>query len=62
MMTRKEEVEKNNKILTEMIKETTNSTSITQEQVTNFALSSIAQQLVDISLTLAIIADKLGGE
>ncbi len=62
-MTRKDEVEKNNKILIEKIKEeATNSKITTQEQVTNFALSSIAQQLVDISVTLAIIADKLGGE
>ena len=62
-MTRKDEVEKNNKILIEKIKEeATNSKIITQEQVINYTLSSIAQQLVDISVTLAIIADKLGRE
>lgn len=62
-MTRKDEVEKNNKILIEKIKEeATNLKIITQEQVTNYALSSISQQLADISVTLAIIADKLGGE
>lgn len=59
-MSRKEEVEKSNLILTKMISEKTTE-NITQEQVTNYTLASIAQQLADISLTLAIIADKLGG-
>lgn len=36
--------------------------AITQDQVTNLNLSAITSQLVDISTTLAIIADKLGGE
>lgn len=60
-MSRKEEVEKSNLILTKMISEKATE-NITQEQVTNYALSSIAQQLTDISVTLAIIADKLGEE
>ena len=60
-MSRKEEVEKSNLILTKMISEKATE-NITQEQVTNYALSSIAQQLTDISVTLAIISDKLGGE
>lgn len=60
-MSRKEEVEKSNLILTKMISEKATE-NITQEQVTNYALSSISQQLADISVTLAIIADKLGGE
>lgn len=60
-MSRKEEVEKSNLILTKMIREKATE-NITQEQVTNYALSSIAQQLTDISVTLAIIADKLGEE
>lgn len=60
-MSRKEEVEKSNLILIKNIREKATE-NITQEQVTNFALSSIAQQLTDISVTLAIIADKLGEE
>jgi hypothetical protein len=36
--------------------------SLTPEQITNINLTAIAQQLADISLTLAVIADKLGGE
>ena len=36
--------------------------SITQEQVTNINLTAISHQLADISVTLAIIADKLEGE
>lgn len=35
---------------------------ITQDALTNLNLSAITAQLVDISTTLAIIADKLGGE
>lgn len=41
---------------------TTNKVRLTPNQVTNANLSAITQQLADISLTLAIIADKLGGE
>ena len=36
--------------------------TLAQEQITNLNLSAITHQLADISLTLAIIADKLGGE
>lgn len=60
-MTRKEEVENNMKDLLERIRDLTGS-GLTQEQVMNINLSSIAQQLGDISVTLAIIADKLDKE
>lgn len=36
--------------------------NLTQDALTNLNLSAITAQLVDISTTLAIIADKLGGE
>ena len=58
MMTRKEEVENNNKVFSEGIKELT-SLKLTQEQVMNLNLSSIAQMLSDISITLAMIVDQL---
>jgi len=61
IMTRKEEVENNMKDLLERIRDLTGS-GLTQEQVMNINLSSIAQQLGDISVTLAIIADKLDKE
>lgn len=57
-MTRKEEVENNNKVLSEGIKEL-NSIELMQEQVTNINLSAIAQELADISITLAMIVDQL---
>lgn len=60
-MTRKEEVENNMKDLLERIRDLSGS-GLTQEQVMNINLSSIAQQLGDISVTLAIIADKLDKE
>jgi len=61
IMTRKEEVENNMKDLLERIRDLSGS-GLTQEQVMNINLSSIAQQLGDISVTLAIIADKLDKE
>lgn len=60
-MTRKEEVENNMKDLLERIRDLTGS-GLTQEQVMNINLSAIAQQLGEISVTLAIIADKLDKE
>lgn len=60
-MTRKEEVENNMKDLLERIRDLTGS-GLTQEQVMNINLSSIAQQLGEISVTLAIMADKLDKE
>ena len=61
IMTRKEEVENNMKDLLERIRDLTGS-GLTQEQVMNINLSSIAQQLGEISVTLAIMADKLDKE
>ena len=60
-MTRKEEVENNMKDLLERIRDLSGS-GLTQEQVMNINLSSIAQQLGEISVTLAIMADKLDKE
>lgn len=60
-MTRKEEVENNMKDLLERIRDL-NGSGLTQEQVMNINLSAIAQQLGEISVTLAIIADKLDKE
>ena len=57
-MTRKEEVENKNKVLSEGLKKLT-SLELTQEQVTNITLSAIAQELADISITLAMIVDQL---
>jgi hypothetical protein len=57
-MTRKEEVENNIKVFSEGIKEL-NSLELMQEQVTNLNLSAIAQELADISITLAMIVDQL---
>lgn len=60
-MTRKEEVENNMKDLLERIRDL-NGSGLTKEQVMNINLSAIAQQLGEISVTLAIIADKLDKE
>ena len=57
-MTRKEEVENNNKVLSEEIKKLT-SLELTQERVANLILSTIATELADISITLAMIVDQL---
>lgn len=57
-MTRKEEVEKNIKVLSEVIEKCT-SLEGTQELVTNLNLSAIAQELADINITLAMIVDQL---
>jgi membrane protease subunit (stomatin/prohibitin family) len=57
-MTRKEEVENNNKVLSEEIKKCAG-LEVTQEQVTNITLSAIAQELADINITLAMIVDQL---
>ena len=60
-MTRREEVTNSIKALNEMIDKIT-TLPLNQEQVMNVNLTSIAQQLGDINLTLAIIADKLEKE
>ena len=57
-MSRKEEVEKNIKVLAKEIERCT-SLKVTQEQVTNLNLSAIAQELADINITLAMIVDQL---
>lgn len=59
-MSRKEEIKHSIEYLNKIIEIATKE-SITQEQVTNMNLSAITNQLSDISVTLAIIADKLGG-
>lgn len=60
-MTRKEEVVDSMHDLLGRIRDLTGS-GLTQEQVMNINLSAIAQQLGEISVTLAIIADKLEKE
>lgn len=60
-MTRKEEVVDSVHDLLGRIRDLTGS-GLTQEQVMNINLSAIAQQLGEISVTLAIIADKLEKE
>lgn len=60
-MTREEEVEDVMKDLLGRIRDLSGS-GLTKEQVMNINLSAIAQQLGEISVTLAIIADKLEKE
>lgn len=60
-MTRKEEVVDSMHNLLGGIRDLKGS-GLTQEQVMNINLSAIAQQLGEISVTLAIIADKLDKE
>lgn len=60
-MTREEEVENGMKDLLGRIRDLSGS-GLTKEQVMNINLSAIAQQLGEISVTLAIIADKLEKE
>lgn len=57
-MSRTEEVKSNINIIDEGIKEIS-SIKLTQEQVTNLNLSAIVQNLADINVTLAMIADQL---
>lgn len=59
-MNRKDEIKESIECLNHIIEITTKA-DLTQEQLTNMNLSAITSQLADISLTLAIIADKLGG-
>ena len=59
-MTRKEEIKNSIDYLNNVIHLATKE-SLTQEQLININLSSLTSQLADISVTLAIIADKLGG-
>lgn len=60
-MTRKEEVKGSVKYLNHLI-DVAAKEKLSQEQITNVNLSVISHQITDISVTLAIIADKLGGE
>lgn len=60
-MTREAEVKDNIQTLTKDIKEI-QKLPLTEEQVTNINLSAIAQQLSDISITLAMIVDRLDKE
>ena len=60
-MNRKDEVKESIEYLNHIMDVFTKEPVI-QEQITNYCLSAITHQLADISLTLAIIADKLGGE
>ena len=59
-MSRKDEINASIKYLNKIIELSTKE-DVTQEQITNFNLASITHLLADISVTLAIIADKLGG-
>ena len=60
-MTREVEVKNNIQNLAKGIKEI-QKLDLTEEQVTNINLSTIAQQLGDISITLAMIVDRLDKE
>ena len=60
-MTREEEVVNSMAGLLEGIKDLKGS-ELTQEQITNINLSTLAHELGDINVTLAIIADKLDKE
>lgn len=60
-MTRKDEIKESIEGLADIL-DLTAKASLTPEQLTNINLTAITNQLADISLTLAIIADKLGGE
>lgn len=62
-MSRLEEVETKQDIIGQALEAIKNAKpNITQDALTNLNLSAIVSQLADISTTLAIIADKLGGE
>lgn len=62
-MTRKDEIKESIENLNHIMGIATREPeTLAQEQITNINLSAITRQLADISLTLAIIADKLGGE
>lgn len=60
-MTRKDEIKQSIEYLDFLI-DKINKANLNQDQVTNINLTGITHQLADISVTLAIIADKLGGE
>lgn len=60
-MTRKLEIEEGIKNLNHIIDISTEK-KLSQEQLRDLNLAAISSQLAEISLTLAIIADKLGGE
>ena len=60
-MSRLEEIRENQSTLNNVFKAINGAEiDITQDALTNLNLSAITAQLVDISTTLAIIADKLG--
>ena len=61
-MSRLEEVKTKQDIIDQALKAMNDAElNIPQDALTNINLSAITSQLVDISTTLAIIADKLGG-
>lgn len=60
-MSRKDEIKESIEYLNNLIDMTTKE-SISQEQLINISLGAVTHLLADISVTLAIIADKLGGE
>ena len=60
-MTRKEEVKESVKYLNHLI-DVAAKENLSQEQLTNVNLAAITHQLTQISLSLAIIADKLESE
>ncbi len=59
-MSRKDEINASIKCINELIELYTKE-DVTQEQITNYNLAIITHLLADINVTLAIIADKLGG-
>lgn len=60
-MRRKDEIKESIEGITHIMDVVTKA-ELTQEQITNINLAAITNQLADISITLAIIADELGGE
>ena len=60
-MKRQDEIKENIERITHIMDIVTKE-NLTQEQITNINLAAITNQLADISITLAIIADKLGEE
>lgn len=60
-MKRVDEIKEKNKYLYQLV-EIASKENFSKKDLTNFNLSVISDYLADISLTLAIIADKLGEE
>jgi len=55
-------VEENREIIKEIVKKSEKMPAGTYEEIVSFQLCTIASMLVDISKSLAVIADKAGSE